>query len=279
MDALMRHWSREAVAVAAVHCQDPATGRNSGCAGYHAVRPFLYASGLKTSFDVYDEMFQGAVQQWSRASPEPKVLVSGAADFLVPAVVTQSLRKLGRDPHITIVDRCRTPLVMCEDVGRRLGIRWVTCRDDVAAHRPRVAYELIVSDRLLGFIAPWRRSTVIRAWRKLLTDGGHLITTISVHPTEEGSARDDDALLTAVRNRFDEDYSSLLPGTDRADLLRMIENYNDQRRGHRIASADEVLPLFGQCGFDLLDTRRFRKRTDAGLPVDDARYILQIIAG
>jgi hypothetical protein len=277
--AVMRRWCSEAFTVAEACCRNPLPDRHAGCRGYHGVRPFLFASGLRTSFDVYEEMFRGAVQQWSGQDPRPRVLISGAADFLVPAVVTRSLQEAGKDPLVTIVDRCETPLVMCEDAGRRLRMRWETSRNDVAAHQRPAAYDLIVSDRLLGFIAPSRRLTVIRAWRNQLACGGRLITTISVHPAREGSDGDDTALLDAVQNRFEDEYRSLLPGIQRAELLRMIENYNNQRRSHRIGSADEVVPLFRQCGLEIFDTPKFRKRTDAGLPVDRARYMLQIIAG
>lgn len=276
---LMRRWCAEAVAVADVCCPDPSSDQHSGCRDYHAVRPFLHASGLNTSSDVYEEMFQDIVQQWGGTEPAPRVLISGSADFQVPAIVTQSLRDIGKDPVIRIVDRCRTPLEMCEDAGGRLGMRWQTSRGDVAAHRAQAAYDLIVSDRLMGFVPPSRRPGVVRAWRNQLAKGGRLITTISVHPASDGSDRDDGALLETVRDRFDDEYSALLPGVDRADLLRMVENYSSQRRRHRIGSADEVLPLFREYGLEILDTRTFRKRTDAGLPVDSARYLLRIVAG
>lgn len=275
----MRRWCPEAFAVADACCGNLSSDPRAGCRGYHGVRPFLIAAGLRTSFDVYEEMFLGAVQQWAGSGPEPNVLISGAADFLVPAVVTRSLLDAGKDPIVTIIDRCRTPLLMCEDAGRRLDMRWETARDDIAAHRPPAAYDLIVSDRLMGFVPPSRRQDIVRAWRNQLTEGGRLITTISVHPSSDGSDQDDGALLEAVRNGFDAEYSALLPGVNQVDLLEMIENYNHQRRGHRITSADEVLPLFEQCGFEILDTRRFRKRTDAGVSVDSDRYMLRIVAG
>lgn len=275
----MRRWCAEAVTVANACCRAPSPDRHASCRGYHAVRPFLHTSGLNTSADVYEAMFRAVVQQWAGTGPAPRVLISGAGDFQVPAIVTQSLRDIGKDPLVTIVDQCRTPLVMCEDAGPRLNMRWETARDDITSHRPPAAYDLIVSDRLMGHAPPSRRPDLVEAWRNQLAEGGRLITTISVHPDIDGSDRDDGALLEAVRDRFDAEYSFLLPGVDRADLMQMIEHYNHQRHGHRIGSADEVLPLFGQCGFEILDTCTFRKRTDAGLPVDRDRHMLRIVAG
>lgn len=275
----MDRWCATAVALANACCREPLPDRRGSCRGYHAVRPFLHVSGLKTAADVYEAMFRAVVQQSTGTKPEPRVLIAGTGDFQVPAIVTQTLQDIGKDPLVTIVDRCRTPLAMCKDAGRRLGMRWETARGDIAAHAPPAAYDLIVSDRLMGFVPPPRRLNLVRAWRNQLAEGGRLITTISVHPASDGSDRDDRALLAAVRDRFDDEYSVLLPGVDRTDLLQMMENYNVQRRGYRIGSAEEVLPLFGQCGFQTLETQTFRKRTESGLPVHSARHILRIVAG
>lgn len=276
--ALMRRWCTDAFTVAGKYCREASPEQHGSCADYHAVRPFLYASGLRTSFDTYAEMFWAPVQQWTTPAREPRVLISGAADFLVPAIVTRALEAIGRDPLVTIIDRCRTPLVMCEDAGQQLSMRWETSQDDIGKHRPSTPHDFIVSDRLLGFVEPTHRSAVIEAWKDQLDDGGRVMTTVSIYPGGRTSITDDDSLLDEIRNRYDADCGSLLPGTSRADLLQMVENYNGQRRSYRICNVDEVLPLFRQCGFEIVSLRKFRRKTDAGLPVDSARHMVQIVA-
>lgn len=275
---LMTSWLTRSPAAAREHCADGRTGNEHNCADYHAVRPFLYCAGLKTSFGTYQRIFGASVPRCVAGRSAPRALISGAADFLVPALVAGSLQDSGGRPNLTIVDRCRTPLEMCKSAGRHLGMTWQLSQGDVRRHQPSTGYDLIVTDRLFGFFPSSQRAGMVDAWYRQLNAGGRLLATISIRPDGAASRTDNKSLLNYIRDRYTREYRDLLPGVTRDELLQMVENYIDQRCCHRVCGPNEVLPLFESSGLTVIEARKFRKKTEAGLRVASTRYILRVIA-
>lgn len=272
----MQRWVVDALDVARVNC--PGAAGKGDCVDYHGIRPFLYCAGLRTSFKSYSEMFDGPVRKWAGPASSPHVLVSGAADFVVPALVTWALRQAGRDPRITIIDRCRTPLVMCEDAASRFGMHWETVLDDIHDHRSSINFDLIVSDRFLSQFPPLERQAVVDAWIRNLEDGGRVLTTLSIYPGGKPPLVEDASLYDEITRRYPGGLNGLPPRVSLQRLLEIVERYNQGRRSHRIASVEEVLPLFEESGLRVLATRRFIKQTDAGLAVHPGRHLVLLVA-
>jgi len=275
----MADWMQRSPEIARRHCVgDRGTGRQD-CTGYHAVRPLLYSFGLRTSFDTYRDMFAAVCQQGAGPVSSPRVLISGSADFVVPAVVTGALRAIGRQPRVTIVDHCPTPLLMCTDAGARLSMDWETVRRDVRDPRLARGYHLIVSDRLLGFIPRRERAQVVSAWRSQLADDGRVVATVSISPGRDAPDAGDESLVREITTHLATRYGPALPGVSPRDLIDMVHAYNADRRRHRARDMEEILPLFEQCGLRITGVQEFTKKTDAGLAVDKARRMLRIVAG
>jgi hypothetical protein len=276
--ALMEQWIARAPDVARENCLTTTRGTDSGCAGYHGVRPFLYCAGLRSSYSTYCEMFVPPLRQWVEAPPAPRILVSAAADFVVPAIVTQALKDLGRGPDLTIVDRCRTPLMMCEDAGIRLDMPWRLAQADVRAYQPSIPYDLIVSDRFLSFFHPSERCSIVDAWRRQLAKGGRVVTTVSIYPDTGPVTRDREVLHAETLRRYETQCGGQLPEVTREQLSRMVEIYSSFRHRHFISNAEEVVSLFEDCGFEVREVQSVTRKTDVSMLSTPARYIARIIA-
>lgn len=259
----MQLWVRKAPVVAWRNCPGSRADSDPQCAGYHGVRPFLYCTGLRTSFVTSWRLFAEPVQGWPGTVRAPRVLISGAADFVIPAIVTQALRTAGGEPDVTIVDKCRTPLLMCEDAASRLAMRWQTVHVDIKGHRPSASYDLIVSDRFLSFFAPGQRLEIIRAWRRLLRTRGRVITTLSIYPDAESARKDRRALRLEALRRFEDQHGMLPRGTTRERLSYMLNTYNSFRHEHVISDPEQTIATFEECGFEVKEARRMERNTGA----------------
>src|SRR5262245_29063351 len=106
---------RLAEALAPTHC--------AGCNGYHLARVRRRASAPAPDALDRAEMVQ-ALRDWlasRRPSPEPvEILIAGSADTNLLATCAEAAAD-ATPARYTVVDRCRTPLALCEAFAQQHG--------------------------------------------------------------------------------------------------------------------------------------------------------------
>ena len=88
--------------------KDPATGEN--CAWYHGMWQVLRLMELASSAAQRVEFYRDAIQGSCAGTQTPRILISGAADYAMLAVVIAAFDDRGATPAITVIDHCETPL-------------------------------------------------------------------------------------------------------------------------------------------------------------------------
>lgn len=142
------------------------------CAPYHALRPYLRASGSSG----------GVGQDWAQMEPavarliaegRRRVLVIGAGDTGIAALVLTAAR--GRPIQLTVLDRCATPLVQVQRMAARHGLRVSTRQDDLLTFDLPEAFDLVVGHHVLQFLPPGGPEITLRRAARALAPGGRLL--------------------------------------------------------------------------------------------------------
>lgn len=183
--ALARQW-------APVHCQ--ADGEGRGCGAYHGFWPFMRLMGLGKTLSGQSARYLAELgaaltghRQRHGAAPA-RVLVSGCADASALAHVLEAGRCSGVALAATVVDRCATPLRLCEWYARQQGVVIASVRQDLLAHHADGAYDLIFTSSLLGYFSPAQRVELFQRYACLLAPGGVLLFANRLRTGDEAQA-------------------------------------------------------------------------------------------
>jgi SAM-dependent methyltransferase len=187
------------------------------------------------------------------------VLISGAADYGLLAVVLDAVGREGGRPDVAVVDHCGTPLRLCRWYAERfsLGIHTVQC--DLAAFRSSDMHDVICAHSLLSCVPVQRHAAIVESWYRLLRPGGILMMANTLYPgTSETKVRFSPEQVAAYGKRVSAAAASCphpeaLP-PDR-ELDRMAEAFGARLSASVVSSQEQLTGLLRGGGFELLEAR------------------------
>ncbi|MDN3351646.1 hypothetical protein [Actinomadura sp. DC4] len=271
--------------IAPFSCIQPTDGRST-CSWYHGVWQHLRLFNMVSSPDWHSPFYEHALDQAFHGlagEKQPRVLITGTADYTLLAYVLRAAANARADAGITVVDRCRTALLSCQWYSQRwatqeaLGTCTVDVREaDVLEIAPDpVRYHLITTDGFLTRLETSTAKEVIRSWHELLEPGGTVITTVRVHPLDapRGSVLDEvsDFALRA-RDRAQRWRRYLKSRVN--DITSAAQQYALSMRSQDLGDAATIGRLFAEQGFKI----RYSSLNSVPGELRPATYI-QIIAG
>jgi len=182
-----------------------------------------------------------------------RVMISGAADTGLMALVCTIFKELNAIPEIVLVDRCRTTVtqnrVMASYLGLEVDIRQADVRtmdcDPVDA---------VIAHSFLGFFSEPARQQVIDAWGRVLSPGGKVLmsTTLAQNEDVPYPLKDETKVIAGKPQLIE---SAKKAGMTRAEAEQLGEialamllkrlSYDPQLTKESLASA------FSQAGIDL----------------------------
>ena len=230
--------------------KDPATGEN--CAWIHGFWQYLRLLGLASTPSLHVKFFTDALTSRAGARAVPKVLISGAADYSMLALVIDAYRERNIRPNVTVVDQCETPLMLNRWFAERVEFDITTHRCDIFEYTETRSFDAVCTHSFLSELPPGRWPTLLDKWRQLLRTGGAAITINRLRPGG-GSApvgftsEQAGAFRTTVLER-----ARSLPGATRTDPLELshaAEIYVSRRRTYAVQSREQILTLFEGAGF------------------------------
>jgi len=232
--------------------KDPATAES--CAWYHGFWQYARLMGLGTSADLHADFFYEAFAAIPAISLEPRILIAGAADYSMLAVVLAACRVAGVRADITVVDRCETPLMLNRWYAERASQTIATICADLTAHTEERRYDLLCTHALLGHLNPARRRDLLARWRDLLRPGGLAITVNRLRPGAGGELaafgpEQVNAYREAVRRRARSLPNALAADPD--ELARDAERYAQRQVMWPLRSLQEIRDVFESSGFSL----------------------------
>jgi SAM-dependent methyltransferase len=241
---------------------DPATGE--GCADYHGAWQYLRLLGIVGSAANDAAFFGEALAPLAREGRFPRVLVSGTADYCLPAQLLAIYAEAHARLDLTVLDVCETPLFLTRWYAERVSVGIETHAGDVVDYAPRQAFDMIATHCFFGRIAPDRRDAAVAAWYRLLRPGGRLVTVLNrirpgAPPTPVRSTEPQTQLLVE-RALAAADRIGPSLGLDRESLISLVRRFAAGNATYPLTSVEEVRRLFEANGFVL-------ERFDVDAPV------------
>lgn len=166
---------RLAEAVAPTHC--------AGCNGYHLARARRrLKSPMPDALDRADMMRLLQDFLASRTTEPVDILIAGSADTNLLATCAEAVSDRATARYM-ILDRCRTPLALCDAFARRVGLDVQTRQVDMSAPEGEFTADLIVVHSLLRFLPHANHPASLAALRRWLKPGGAIIFSHRLMPT------------------------------------------------------------------------------------------------
>ena len=153
-----------------------------GCGMYHQIMGALWAAGV---FNGARRDFAAFPDLWGKTlQPGGRVLIAGCGD-LGQIWAVRDLAK-AYPLTVTVMDLCPAPLALIDELEPLQGITLKTRAGDLMALDETDAYDLILSHKMLPFVAVQDRLRLLRGLRAALAPGGRLLITVPVgSPAED----------------------------------------------------------------------------------------------
>lgn len=221
--------------VAQQHCCD--------CHEYHAVWGYINLSGVRHGYNRDREMLQSLFGKLSR--PDACILIAGAADDRLLAITAQATRQ--QRACITVVDRCRTPLLLCRRYADSHDVIAPTSERDLAQTQVTGRYELILVHFTLRFIPQARRAFFLRNLGLSLTAGGRLILVQRNLPATRGELATPAAFSAKILRGLS--VRGVPLPEDEFRFRRRLETYAEAKHPRRAMDFPSVEACFATAGF------------------------------
>ncbi len=227
------------------------------CDWYHRLWPLLRNLGLGTSPQLHGECFRATLAAMRPQATVPlRVLVSGAADHVLPALLANEARMLNLPVAITVLDICETPLALCRWYAARARLALRTHRGDVLEFAADGCFDLVCTHAFFGRFAPAERDLLCKRWHALLAPAGRLVTVNRLRPDASGQQiRFDDAQAPDFAHRVMDafrvcDRKLIVNGEE---LERAVYAYAGQHRSWPVADTGEIRRALLAGGFRTVD--------------------------
>lgn len=255
-----------AATYAPVHCRT--------CVAYHGSWPALRLAEAIGAVETDRPILLPILADLARDGSRDRWLIAGMSDTGLLATVAAALRLADRGAAITLVDRCRTPLLLCEEYARLRGIDVALAVADLIEYPPPTPQSVVFAHSVLSHVPAEVRGKAIAAMRSWLVPGGCvvLVARIDDEPDRAVHAREaEPAHIEAVVERLQS-----LGVVDRTTLERLrlwLPRYFARRgeRGVTFQSLADLEARLRENGFGTIEVkaefkppdRRFRKYTKA----------------
>jgi SAM-dependent methyltransferase len=181
-----------------------------------------------------------------------RILIAGAADTGLLAIVARAARP---DTGIVVLDRCQTPLALCERFAQRWSRPIETMQLDLVELSVESGFDVVFAHSLLQFIPADRRVDVLSRLRRSLRPDGRLVIVFRTSARIEGS------LLAEYRESYPLHLIESLAAANvalpepRDAFHRRARAYAEERRAREGAQASraDVEQMLEAAGFSIED--------------------------
>jgi len=176
------------------------------------------------------------------------VLICGTVDTALPDLVDEIAA--GHRIHLTVIDRCPTPVGVVAGHAARRHSSVETETADILTWQTSRRFDLITTHALFGFIAPEDRPRLAQNWFSLLRPGGRVVTATRLRPDDQSRGFDKGAgirLADEAARRLPARYPDLDVPIDA--FRQQIIAHTTTRRTYPVHTPTEIETLLKNAGF------------------------------
>jgi hypothetical protein len=232
----------------------------AGCADYHIRKALHRYTGPPVIFDRPEliRLTGGIIaDKAARSGQAVEIVIAGSADTAIIATLAHAAAMLGgeilQQCRFTLVERCLTPLRVCEEFATRHGLDFRPCHADLMSVAAPCPADLIVAHSVFRYIPNADQSRLLARMGGWLADRGRLVLSNRIlfddGGTEaKGEIRKRTAANTAAAEALAN--SRLRLAESGAATLRRLERAirDGEGRPGEVYSLDEVRALIRQSG-------------------------------
>ena len=265
-------------------CRRDASGADC-CAWYHRPWQYLRLVGAITTAATNRSFLVDVVREFAADRGAARVLIPASADYAMLAYVAEAYRLAGSTLRATVVDLCRTPLMLNRWYADRFGIDCTTHCCNALEFTDAEPFDMIVTHNFLGRFEPEDRLCLLRSWYRLLRPGGRLVTTqrIRTHQTTR-TIRFSAAEVVEFGRRV-EHCAAAYPGTlaiPSSELVEAALGYATAKDNHNVSDPSQLLEPLAAAGFAVSHwdrgTEAERSADRPSAPIHDDDYRMRILA-
>ncbi|MGH6929842.1 MAG: hypothetical protein ACREEV_16105, partial [Dongiaceae bacterium] len=123
--------------------------RGATCAWYHGIWQYLRLFDLITTPRDHATFYHAALLEPVRAGAR-RLLVSGTADYALPACLLWICQLAGVEPEITVLDICPTPLRLCDWYADRQSAAITTAAVNILDYDTPAPFDAVTTHSFLG---------------------------------------------------------------------------------------------------------------------------------
>lgn len=229
-------------------------GMFGNCSWYHPLHPVLRQLELAATPEREAEFYRGALQPLARSGDFGRVAITGTADACMLAHLLWPYRHEGADPRVTVVERCATPLRICELYAERVAADVRIDNVDVLRWEPEERFDVVTTHGFIGMFLHAEQDALVAKWRQALRAGGKLVTVARIDTDwtldRAGFSESQAAgFVGLVESRARESGAGL--GVDPAVLAEEARVYAARMRSHPFATRDDLVDLLERGGFEV----------------------------
>jgi SAM-dependent methyltransferase len=157
------------------------------CLSFHGTWQYRRLFGLLTSIsnDQQHGFFHDALGALAVAGRHARVLITGAADYAMMALVLRAYRDRKAKLDLTVLDCCETPLFLNRWYAERASHPLELSACDILEFESPRPFDVICAHSFVNQFPPTSRPELIAKWRQLLRPGGKLVMINRIWPAAE----------------------------------------------------------------------------------------------
>jgi SAM-dependent methyltransferase len=205
----------------------------------------------------HTDFYQKELLNLAHSGDFNSILISGTADYSMLAHVLWAYEQHHREYHVTVLDLCETPLMLCKWYAKWISAgagQVATVCADVLNFDLEKSVDLVATDAFLTRFPPHSRGHVVRRWNELLRPGGKVITTVRLESAPASHAiRASSAEVDAFQQRALgeaqrwQDFLGVVP----EDIASRARRYAERMTSYSVSSVDELKSVFKSNFFHL----------------------------
>lgn len=226
-----------------------------GCAPYHRAWSMIRLLSKDAALPAGSAYFA----PWLRHAASGgtcRVLLSGAADTGLAAMVLQALQPTGIVAEIVLADRCATTLEQNRRFAEHTGHRFELHHTDLNLLECNPV-DVVLTHSFLNFIPPEAKPGLFASWARLLRPGGHLV---GLQRFGQSGLQQDAGRITADADKLET--SALARGwtaDQAAEIKRAGADFWAAKLTFAAMEAETFQHLLKGAGFEVLDMTSLAK--------------------